>query len=266
VLSVFRRKPLPDAPPLGPPTPGSQDRAPAPPRLDGEMVDVLEADVLKAIRAVTQAIAGANGQVAATKLDIDQIRAAMSGLAAAGRGASAQTTSLAASTEELAATSGEIDAAMGQADARIVDAVETARGANGMIAELARATDEIVGIIDTIAAVARQTNLLALNATIEAARAGAAGRGFAIVASEVKALSVETSNAANDIRSRIGRLRDSAGASIGAVDQVVTVIQGVQPVFGAVRNAVGEQSAAIADLAERAGQASSFVAEVSALA
>jgi methyl-accepting chemotaxis protein len=187
----------------------------------------------------------------------------MSVLVQAGKGAASQTVALAASTEELAATSGDITGAMDQADSKIEEAVETARGANALIAELARATEEIVSIVDTIASVARQTNLLALNATIEAARAGAAGRGFAVVASEVKSLSVETGNAANDIRSRIGRLRDSAGASIAAVERVMSVIQGVQPVFGTVRSAVDEQNASIAELAMRATEASVYVERVS---
>jgi hypothetical protein len=72
--------------------------------------------------------------------------------------------------------------ALRHASPSVGEAVATAQSANGLIADLAKATDEIVGIVDTIAAVARQTNLLALNATIEAARAGAAGRGFADVA------------------------------------------------------------------------------------
>jgi methyl-accepting chemotaxis protein len=227
------------------------------------VVDTLEADVLTAIGAVTKAIAAASSQVTATQDDIGAIQNHMGDLVRAGKGAAAQTLGLASSTEELAATSGEINGAMDHADSRIVEAVDTARGANALIAELASATEEIVGIIDTIAAVARQTNLLALNATIEAARAGAAGKGFAVVAAEVKSLSVETSNAANDIRSRIARLRSSAASSIGAVEQVMDVIQSVQPVFGAVRAAVEEQSNSINELAQRATEASRFVEQVS---
>jgi methyl-accepting chemotaxis protein len=232
-------------------------------RLDAEMVDSLEADVSRAIRQVTQAIAAASGEVTATRRDLEHIQGDTSELVAAGKGAASQTVTLAASTEELAATSGEITTAMDDADCRIRNAVETALGANALLAELARATEEIAGIVDTIAAVARQTNLLALNATIEAARAGAAGRGFAVVAAEVKSLSVETGNAANDIRNRIAHLRGHAGSSINAVEQVMSMIQGVQPVFQAVRAAVDEQSASVSELAQRAAEASSFVERVS---
>ncbi len=232
-------------------------------RIDAEIVDSLEADLSRAIGHVTKAIGAATGEVTATKDDLGQIHARMNALVEAGKGAAAQTVALAASTEELAATSGEITFAMNEADARLGQAVDSARGANALIAELVQATQEIVGIVDTIAAVARQTNLLALNATIEAARAGAAGRGFSVVAGEVKSLSVETANAANDIRARIARLRDRAGSSMGAVEEVMTVIQGVEPVFSTVRTAVDEQGASIADLAQRAAEASTFVERVS---
>jgi methyl-accepting chemotaxis protein len=265
VISAFRRKVSQGETPVAVADPCEPVAKPpaAAARLDAEMVDSLEADVSRAIKGVTEAIARANGDVTATKVDLGHIHDNMGELVVAGKGAAAQTLGLAASTEELAATSGEITRAMDHADAKIVEAVDTARGANHLIAELARATEEIVGIIDTIAAVARQTNLLALNATIEAARAGAAGRGFAVVAGEVKSLSVETSNAANDIRSRIARLRESAGSSIAAVEKVMAVIQGVQPVFKTVRSAVDEQSASVDELAQRATEASTYVEQVS---
>lgn len=227
------------------------------------MVDALEADVLGAIGAVGAAIATASREVGAARDDLGAIHSHMSDLAAAGRGAASHTLGLAASTEELSATSGDIDGAMNVASARVGEAVDSAKAANALIADLAKATAEIVGIVDTIASVARQTNLLALNATIEAARAGAAGRGFAVVAGEVKSLSVETGNAANDIRARIANLRERAASSIAAVEQVMAVIAGVQPVFETVRTAVDEQNLSLAELARRATEASDYVEQVS---
>jgi methyl-accepting chemotaxis protein len=232
-------------------------------QLDPETVDILETDVLQAIRGVTQAIEAASGEVAGTRDDLTHIHTNMAELATAGRGAASQTGALAASTEQLAASSGEIAGAMSHARSKVDEAVTCARDASALIAELAKATEEIVGIVDTISTVAHQTNLLALNATIEAARAGAVGRGFAVVASEVKSLSVETGNAANDIRTRIERLRASAGSSIGAVEKAAAAIQELQPVFGSVRTAVDEQSAATAEVAQCATEASTFVREMS---
>ncbi|MBZ6076909.1 methyl-accepting chemotaxis protein [Microvirga puerhi] len=232
-------------------------------QLDTEAVDALEGDVLKAIAGVTQAIAEAASDVTAVEQDLASVRTHLGELAASGQSASGETLSLASSTEQLATTSVEIGRAMDRASGRIGDAVNAARKASDLIAQLSSATAEIVGIVDTISAVARQTNLLALNATIEAARAGEAGRGFAVVAGEVKALSVETTNAADDIRQRIARLRDTAGASTDAVMEIASVVQDVQPVFDTVRQAVGEQDAAIGEVARLASAASSSVGQVS---
>jgi methyl-accepting chemotaxis protein len=62
---------------------------------------------------------------------------------------------------------------------------------------------EVEGIVGSIAGIARQTNLLALNASIEAARAGEAGRGFSVVATEVKKLALDTQDATNRARAVI---------------------------------------------------------------
>jgi len=230
---------------------------------DIEVVASLEADVLKAIQGVTQAIAVAAADVAAVEKDLAEIRTHAGELASSGRTASGETLSLASSTEELAVTSAEIGRAMDQASTQIDSAVKAAQRASALITQLSAATSEIVGIVDTISAVARQTNLLALNATIEAARAGDAGRGFAVVASEVKVLSTETSRAADDIRQRIDRLRETAQASTSTVSEVVDVVQSVRPVFDMVRNAVGEQNKAIGEVSRLASRTSSGVAQVS---
>jgi methyl-accepting chemotaxis protein len=232
-------------------------------RLDTEVVDSLEADVLKAIEGVTRAIAVAASDVAAVEKDLAEIRGHASELASSGKTASVESLSLASSTEELAVTSSEIGRSMEHASARIDNAIQAAQKASGLIMQLSAATAEIVGIVDTISAVARQTNLLALNATIEAARAGEAGKGFAVVASEVKVLSTQTGKAADDIRQRIDRLRETAQASTGAVTEVVEAVQGVRPVFDTVRGAVGEQNSAISEASRLAGVTSASVAKVS---
>ncbi|GGK37199.1 methyl-accepting chemotaxis protein [Salinarimonas ramus] len=230
--------------------------------LEGEIVDVLEADVLRAIESVGISIEAASAAASAAKDGLARIEEEMHGFAGASDAAGAETRALAAITERLAGTVAAIDGAVGVADGRIGDAVGLAREANGMIGALSQATREIVGIVDTIAAVARQTNLLALNATIEAARAGQAGKGFAVVAAEVKALSVETGTAAGDIRTRIDSLRESAETSIAAVERVAQAIEAIQPVFLTVRETVGEQNRAIEEAAGRAGEASARVGEV----
>jgi methyl-accepting chemotaxis protein len=87
-----------------------------------------------------------------------------------------------------------------------------------------------------ITSIAEQTNLLALNATIEAARAGEAGKGFAVVASEVKDLAQETAKATEDIGTRVTAIQQDTG---GAVEQTRTASSDVARTADELRHLVG---------------------------
>lgn len=121
----------------------------------GDTVDTLEAEALKAFKAVPEAIGSANGGVTGTRSDLHRIHADMGDLAAAGSGAALQTVALAASASQLATVSGDIGQAMDPASAKVDEAVASARDARVLIAELARAAEEIVGAVDTIASITR---------------------------------------------------------------------------------------------------------------
>ncbi len=93
-------------------------------------------------------------------------------------------------------------------------AVSQAEATDARINRLSRAAQEIGDVVKLITAIAEQTNLLALNATIEAARAGEAGRGFAVVASEVKSLASQTAKATDEISSHIAGMQEATQESV----------------------------------------------------
>lgn len=106
---------------------------------------------------------------------------------------------------------------------------------------LSQVAEDIEGVVQLIHDIAEQTNLLALNATIEAARAGEAGKGFAVVATEVKNLAEETSQATEQIRSRVSAIQSTSHESMNSVQEIESALGKVTTSSSSITLAVERQ-------------------------
>ncbi|EAR10040.1 methyl-accepting chemotaxis protein [Reinekea blandensis] len=98
------------------------------------------------------------------------------------------------------------------------------REASSSIEDLSASSDQIASVLDVIRGIAEQTNLLALNAAIEAARAGEQGRGFAVVADEVRTLASKTQASTDDIQKMIESLQKGVAGTVKAIENGLTAV------------------------------------------
>ena len=153
------------------------------------------------------------------------------------------------------ASSGEV--VIGHTVSDIQNIAETVHNASALIQGLGEHSQEISSIVAVIKEVADQTNLLALNAAIEAARAGEQGRGFAVVADEVRKLAERTASSTTKISTTVDSMRTSAGDAVLTMQGVVaTVEQGV--------SRAQEANAAIREIGEGSRNAVVMVEEITA--
>ena len=126
-----------------------------------------------------------------------------------------------------------------------------AKRTNEVVNSLASTSQKIGEIIDLINSIAGQTNLLALNATIEAARAGEMGKGFAIVAQEVKALAGQTAAATEEISNQIMSIQNQTNDAVEAIDCVNEISQKITVLSSGIETAVEEQNSATMDISDK---------------
>ena len=192
----------------------------------------------------------------------EEVSAQSVAVAAASEEASTNVHTVAAATEELASTVNEVGRQVEKSAEVAAAALGQARGTSAEVHGLASAAEEIGTIVQMITEIAAKTNLLALNATIEAARAGDAGRGFAIVAQEVKGLADQTARATSQIGVKVAAIQASTQRSVGSISTIAETIETMNAIAGTIAAAVEEQGAATREIAGNLQQAARGTADV----
>jgi methyl-accepting chemotaxis protein len=197
--------------------------------------------VLRTVRDSTAAMNATATELSALSGDASK-RAADAVATSASSSASIGTAASAA--DEMAHSIMEIDRQISRATDIVGSAVVEADGTNNEIKLLTEAAQKIGDVVKLIQHIAGQTNLLALNATIEAARAGQAGRGFSVVATEVKSLSVQTAKATEEIAAQIRAVQGLTSGAVEAIQRITGRMKEISEHTTSIAASVGEQSAA----------------------
>ncbi|MBW6476926.1 MAG: methyl-accepting chemotaxis protein [Chromatiales bacterium] len=208
-------------------------------------------EIRDAASATTEAVKKTNQLVVAQKEELDAVAGIMQ--------------ELNATTHDVAANVVKTAEASANVDQKAVEGAKIIAEAIGVIGELAmnvrnstaamqkldEYSEEIGSILGVIRGIAEQTNLLALNAAIEAARAGEQGRGFAVVADEVRTLASRTQDSTADIQRMIEQLQDGTGSAVTLGKESEALANRSEAEIEKVANSIGIITQEVSDISQQ---------------
>ena len=238
----------------------------------GEMAQ----DLNTAVASLRQAIATMAASAGSLAISSEELSATSQQIAASAEETSAQANVVAAASEQVsrnvqtvAAGSMEMGASIHEIAQNATEAARVAQSAvvhaaetNAQVGKLGESSQEIGNVIKVITQIAEQTNLLALNATIEAARAGDAGRGFVVVANEVKELARETARATDDIAHRVQTIQGDTAVAVRAIGEIGDIIGRISDFQTTIASAVEEQTATTNEMNRNVNEAATGSTEI----
>jgi methyl-accepting chemotaxis protein len=230
-----------------------------------KLADTFERDVFSVVGFVSHAAVELEQFAAAMKAIAEQSERRSSLAATAAEETMRDAGTAASAVEELASSIGNISGQAVSASTVVAEAKRCAEIAVTNAKGLIGTVEQIERVTAVVNAIAGRTNLLALNATIEAARAGAAGRGFAIVAQEVKNLAAQTTQALADINQDTASVQEATQAVVAAITSISKVIGSIDNISLAIMAAAGQQNLVSRNIAQNVDDAASRTRQVSSI-
>ena len=189
-------------------------------RIHKTITDVTDAtsQLASAADQLSSTAATSSQNVAEEKQQLDQVATAMTEVSSNAQEVARNADVAATGTQQADQQAAEGRAIVSQTMSAITNLASEVDSASATIKQLEADTEQIGTVVEVIQGIAEQTNLLALNAAIEAARAGEQGRGFAVVADEVRSLATRTQQSTQEIHDMIERLQSGAQNAVAAMD------------------------------------------------
>ena len=234
-------------------------------------------DTIKELAKAVERLASASAQTAAVStqtsegihrqhLETDQVATAMHEMSATVQDVASNAASAAHAAEKADAEAERGQLVVTQSVQVIDSLAREVERASKVIAELEDASGAISTVVDVIRGIAEQTNLLALNAAIEAARAGEAGRGFAVVADEVRSLASRTQQSTEEIRSMIEKVQEGARRAVDVMDKSCKKAEAGREQLAGASAVLAQITAAVATINDMNAMIASAAEEQSSVA
>ncbi len=212
------------------------------------LIDRFEGNVLQITQQLGEAADGMTGLSATLGGVVEQSHAEAGQITSSASSSSENVNAIASAVTQLSSTVREISGQISDYTRMTGEAVSASKRSVQSIDDLQEANGVIGEVLEFIDDIARQTNMLALNATIEAVRAGESGKGFSVVANEVKVLAEQTTRATERINEQVDLIRKRTDHTRMEISGMAEAIRNLDQIAGAISAAVEQQGASTEEI------------------